>query len=201
MSTTVSTPTPGVADPATMATEAVNLTIPDGYVAGMEMPVEWGGLTYNITVPDGVGPGQEITVELPAVSEAPLASPGMTPVTLTVPDGLSSGMEMAVEWGGLTYNIEVPEGVGPGQEITVELPSLDEPPAESGMSAAPEEPAPTGADAPAPTPPPQQYVPGPSPDEPFEMLGRRVELTGLVAKAAALLIATKMKSSGAWPLT
>ena len=154
-------------------TEPVTLTVPDGVFAGMEMAVEWDGVTYNIAVPDGVGPGQQITVELPSASGAPPATAGMTPVTLTIPDGLSPGMDMAVEWGGVSYSIVVPDGVGPGQEITVELPSLDEPPADTSMSGAQHEPAPT--DAPA--------LPDPGPEDGIEMLGRRVELTGLVAKA------------------
>ena len=56
-----------------MATQPVNLTIPDGTYAGMEMSVEWGGTTYSIAVPEGTGPGQEITVELPSLEEAPPA--------------------------------------------------------------------------------------------------------------------------------
>jgi len=149
----------------------VTLTVPDGVFPGMEMAVEWGGVSYNIAVPNGVGPGQEITVELPALDGAPPATPGMTPVTLTVPDGMFPGMEMAVEWGGISYNIAVPDGVGPGQEITVELPSLDGPP--------PEESAPTGVlDEPL-----EAELPDPNPDDAFEMMGRRVELKGLVAKA------------------
>ena len=153
--------------------QPVTLTVPDGVFAGMDMAVEWDGVTYNIAVPEGVGPGQEITVELPSAGGAPPATAGMTPVTLTVPDGLYAGMDMAVEWGGVSYNIAVPEGVGPGQEITVELPSLDEPPADTVMSGAQHEPAPTGAPA----------LPDPGPDDAIEMLGRRVELAGLVAKA------------------
>lgn len=156
-----------------MATQPVTLTVPDGVFAGMEMAVEWDGVTYNIAVPDGVGPGQEISVELPSAGEAPPVEAGMTPVTLTIPDGLSAGMEMAVEWGGVSYNIMVPDGVGAGQEISVELPSLDGPPTDTPMSGAQEEPVPTGAPA----------LPDPGPDDTTEMLGRRVELTGLVAKA------------------
>ena len=142
-----------------MATQPVNLTIPDGTFPGMEMSVEWGGTTYSIAVPAGSYPGNEITVELPALEEAAApveaATPGVTPVTLVIPDGTFPGMEMSVEWGGTTYSIAVPEGTGPGQEITVELPSLEEAP-------------------PAGRPPAK--------DE-WEMIGRRAELVGLVAKA------------------
>ena len=143
-----------------MATQPVTLTIPDGTFPGMEMSVDWGGVQYSIAVPAASYPGDEITVELPALEEAAApveapATPGMTPVTLTIPDGTFPGMEMSVEWGGVSYSIAVPEGSGPGQEITVELPSLEEgPPA--GRPLATNE---------------------------YEMVGRRAELVGLVAKA------------------
>ena len=143
-----------------MATQPVTLQIPEGTFPGMEMSVDWGGVQYSIAVPAGSYPGDEITVELPALEEAAApveapATPGMTPVTLVIPDGTFPGMEMSVEWGGVSYSIAVPEGSGPGQEITVELPSLDEgPPA--GRPLAKNE---------------------------YEMVGRRAELVGLVAKA------------------
>ena len=142
-----------------MATEPVTLQIPLGTYAGDEMSVEWGGVSYSIAVPEGSGPGQEIIVELPALEEAAApveapATPGMTPVTLVIPDGTYAGMEMSVEWGGVSYSIAVPEGSGPGQEITVELPSLDEGPPSRPLATTP-----------------------------HEMVGRRAELVGLVAKA------------------
>ena len=149
-----------------MATQAVTLQVPEGVSAGMDMSVEWGGVSYSVAVPLGSWPGQEITVELPALndpiapspvapSEAP-ATPGMTPVTLVIPDGTYAGMEMSVEWGGVSYSIAVPECAGPGQEITVELPSLDD----------------------EVWPPPRPLA-----RTPQEMVGRRAELVGLVAKA------------------
>ena len=153
---------------AAMATTPVSLEIPAGTYPGQEMAVEWGGVSYSITVPDGTQPGQEITVELPALEESAAAasSSGTTPVTLVIPDGTHPGQEMAVEWGGVSYSITVPDGAGPGQEITVELPSLD---GSSGSSA-------SGATEPAAARPLAQ-------DE-YELVGRRVSLKGLVAKAA-----------------
>ena len=147
-----------------MATTPVSLEIPAGTYPGQEMSVEWGGVSYSITVPDGTQPGQEITVELPAleVSAAAASSSGTTPVTLIIPDGTHPGQEMAVEWGGVSYSIMVPDGTQPGQEITVELPSLDE----GSASGAAETPAPR-----------------PLATTPYELVGRRAQLKGLVAKA------------------
>ena len=138
--------------------QAVALQIPEGVYSGMEMSVEWGGVSYSIAVPMGSYPGEEITVELPALNEAAApveapATPGMTPVTLIIPDGTYAGMEMSVEWGGVSYSINVPDGTGPGQEITVELPSLDESLPSRPLAATPQ-----------------------------EIVGRRAELVGLVAK-------------------
>ena len=56
-----------------MATQPVTLTIPDGTFPGMEMSVEWGGVSYSVAVPEGSGPGEEITVELPSLEEGPPA--------------------------------------------------------------------------------------------------------------------------------
>ena len=76
------------APPATPGMTAVTLTVPEGTYAGMEMAVDWAGVTYNIAVPDGVGPGQEITVELPeAPSQAPeLLAPEMAAMELAAPE-------------------------------------------------------------------------------------------------------------------
>ena len=57
--------------PATPGMTPVTLVIPDGTFPGMEMSVEWGGVSYSIAVPEGSGPGQEITVLPPSCEAGP----------------------------------------------------------------------------------------------------------------------------------
>ena len=66
------------AAPPDPAMTQVTLTVPDGLYAGMDMSVDWGGVSYTIAVPEGVGPGHEISIELPALPDGG-APPGPAP--------------------------------------------------------------------------------------------------------------------------
>lgn len=127
-----------------MATQSVEIVVPDGLKPGDNFEVEWGGVNYSIAVPDGVRSGQALTIELPALEETGAGSaPSQsetTSVEIVVPDGLSAGDNFEVEWGGVSYSIAVPDGVCSGQSLTIELPSI-----------VPEEEQPSDTGAPAPS--------------------------------------------------
>jgi len=125
-----------------MATQSVEIVVPDGLRAGDDFEVQWGGVGYSIAVPDGVSGGQALTIELPALEETGAGSASSQSATasveIVVPDGLAAGDNFEVEWGGVSYSIAVPDGVSGGQALTIELPSID-------PAAEPSEPADTGA--------------------------------------------------------
>ena len=144
----------------------MNVEVPDGVMPGDPMSIMVGDQEFTITVPDGVGPGMLIEVDLPIAEEAP-PGPSDEPLTeavlVDVPPGMGPGDVFNVEtaWGGV-FEIAVPDGVGPGEQIQVELPT----------QAAHE-----GGGAPLPPPPP------PPATTPWELVGRRAALCGLIAKA------------------
>jgi len=99
----------------------VTLTVPDGVFPGMEMAVEWDGVSYNIAVPDGVGPGQEITVELPAAPQLepePMDTGGMDVSALSaalppLPAGISVDAARYLEACDMSGEVRGNTGVGP----------------------------------------------------------------------------------------
>lgn len=137
----------------------MQIQVPDGVYQGDPMSVSAGNQEFTITVPDGVGPGDMLEVDLPVEeegagsSEAPPSS-----VEVVIPDGCFPGMEFTVQFDGREFNIAVPDGCEPGMALNVEVPA--------------EEPAP-----PARPPPP------PPARTPWELVGRRAALCGLIAKA------------------
>ena len=144
----------------------MNVEVPDGVGPGDPMTIMVGEQEFTITVPDGVGPGMLLEVDLPLAEEAPPGpsdEPMTEPVIVEVPPGMGPGDVFNVEtaWGGV-FEIAVPDGVGPGEQIQVELPT----------QAAHE-----GGGPPPPPPPP------PPATTPWELVGRRAALCGLIAKA------------------
>ena len=118
-----------------MATQTVEIVVPDGLGPGDAFDVEWGGVNYNIAVPDGCAGGTALNIELPALEQPaePLAPaafvdapPAMTAVEIVVPDGLGPGDAFDVEWGGVNYSIAVPDGCAGGTALNIELPALDQ---------------------------------------------------------------------------
>ena len=100
-----------------------------------------------------------IEVDLP-VDNAGGPSDGPPPpqqVEIIVPDGCWPGMEFTVEFEGRSFNIVVPDGCEPGMALNVEVPA--------------------GEEEPPPPPPP------PPATTPWELVGRRAALCGLIAKA------------------
>jgi hypothetical protein len=137
----------------------MTVTVPDGVYAGDAMNIMVGEQEFTITVPDGVGPGMNIEVDLP-VDDAGGPSDGPPPpqqVEIIVPDGCWPGMEFTVEFEGRSFNIVVPDGCEPGMALNVEVPA--------------------GEEEPPPPPPP------PPATTPWELVGRRAALCGLIAKA------------------
>ena len=144
----------------------MQIEVPDGVGPGDPMSVFAGDQEFTITVPDGVGPGMLIEVDLPVDEQDPGGpsgggEPETEPVIVEVPDGLYPGdmFQVTTEWGG-TFEIQVPDGVGPGEQIQVELPTA----------------ASQGGEPPPPPPPPPATTP-------WELVGRRAALCGLIAKA------------------
>ena len=142
----------------------MQIEVPDGVGPGDPMSVFAGDQEFTITVPDGVGPGMLIEVDLPVDEQDPGGpsgggEPETEPVIVEVPDGLYPGdmFQVTTEWGG-TFEIQVPDGVGPGEQIQVELPTA----------------ASQGGEPPPPPPPATT---------PWELVGRRAALCGLIAKA------------------
>jgi len=143
----------------------MQVEIPDGLYPGDAMSIMAGDQEFTITVPDGVGPGMMIEVDLPVDEGGPSDEPPETePVIIEVPPGLGPGdvFTVATAWGG-EFEIAVPDGVGPGEQIQVELPTQA---AHEAAGGAPAEP---------PPPPPATT--------PWELVGRRAALCGLIAKA------------------
>jgi len=143
------------------------------------MSVTHGGADFILTVPEGVQGGDVIEVDLPAAPEPP--------VTVVVPEGCYAGDEFSVELAdGRSFNIGVPDGSGPGDEIEVQVPpssrgvsrrasrvSGEEASRAGGSRRVSRDNVRAGASRRASTeqPSPQQLV------------GRRCQLCGLVAKA------------------
>ena len=135
-------------------------------------PTQASVMQVAVTVPDGLRSGDEFTVAFegaeytisvpPGVRagesidvEMPCAAPEAAPaVTVAVPDGCYEDDEFTVDHCGHQFVVCVPAGCGPGDEIAVEVP-LD---------------ATLDAEEPASSWTPQLLV------------GRRVELHGLVSK-------------------
>ena len=120
------------------------------------MQVSFGDKTFDLTVPDDAQAGDTIEVSLLTNTDDDLMIP-LTPLTASVivPDGCLQGDEFTVEMEGRRFTIGVPDGCKPGDEIQIEIPS------------GPED-EPWGVE--------------PSGAEPEQLVGRRVELCGLVAK-------------------
>ena len=146
----------------------MQVTVPDGLMPGDAMSIMVGEQEFTITVPDGVGPGELLEVDLPVEDDqgaGPSDQPAMTEkVVVEVPAGVYSGQMFTVQtaWGG-EFEIAVPDGVGPGDAIEVELPTAE---SQGGAPPEPEKP---------PPPPPAMT--------PWELVGRRAALCGLIAKA------------------
>lgn len=147
----------------------MNVEIPEGVGPGDAMSIMVGEQEFTITVPDGVGPGDIIEVDLPVDESGGMDgeasdAPPTDVLTIEVPPGLSPGDVFSVEtaWGG-NFEIAVPDGVGPGDVIQIELPA---------------DPAMHGATAESTIPPPP-----PPATTPWELVGRRAALCGLIAKA------------------
>jgi hypothetical protein len=145
----------------------MQIEVPAGLGPGDAMSVMAGDQEFTVTVPDGVGEGMLIEVDLPVAEEDPGAGPSEEPpaterVIVEVPPGVYAGQmfTVATHWGG-EFEIAVPDGVGPGEQIEVELPTQE--------ASAPPEPE-------APPPPPPATTP-------WELVGRRAALCGLIAKA------------------
>lgn len=145
----------------------MQVEVPDGVGPGDPMSIMVGDQEFTITVPDGVGPGMMIEVDLPVDEGPPEGGPSDQPLTepviIEVPPGLQPGdvFTVATAWGG-EFEIAVPDGVGPGEQIQVELPTQA---AHEG-----------GGEPPPPPPPPPATTP-------WELVGRRAALCGLIAKA------------------
>ena len=144
----------------------MQIEVPAGLGPGDAMSVMAGDQEFTVTVPDGVGEGMLIEVDLP-VAEDPGAGPSEEPpaterVVLEVPQGIYPGQvfTVATHWGG-EFEIACPDGVGPGDSIEVELPTQE-------ASAPPE---------------PERPPPPPPATTPWELVGRRAALCGLIAKA------------------
>jgi len=136
----------------------LEVTVPDGLYPGDPMSIAVGDEEFTITVPDGVYGGDPIDVDLPVSEPPPDEGSAPTSVMIVIPDGCWPGDEFTVEFNGRSFNIGVPDGCEPGMELQVEVPSEEE-----------EEP-----------PPRRQQRP--LARTPFELVGRRAALCGLVAK-------------------
>ena len=135
----------------------MTVTVPDGLYAGDAMSIMAGDQEFTITVPDGVGPGMNIEVDLPVDDGGGPSDGQPQQVEIIVPDGCWPGMEFTVEFEGKSFNIVVPDGCEPGMALNVEVPADD------------------GEPPPPPPPPPAT--------SPWELVGRRAALCGLIAKA------------------
>ena len=146
----------------------MQVEVPEGVYPGDAMNIMVGDQEFTITVPDGVEPGMLMEVDLPVDEGAdpggPSEEPQTEPVIVEVPPGLGPGDAFTVEtaWGGV-FEIAVPDGVGPGDQIQVDLPT------QAAHEGVPQEPA-------EPPPPPPATTP-------WELVGRRAALCGLIAKA------------------
>jgi len=142
----------------------LQVTVPDGLFAGDTMSVSYDGVEFTLSVPDGVGGGDTIDVDLPVDESRYSASASrrasreegvpMSPATVIVPENCFAGDEFVVDLHGCQFSVGVPDGCGPGDAIIVDLPAPQ-----------------GGGSLPDPALPPKQLV------------GRRVSLSGLIAKA------------------
>lgn len=83
--------------------------VPDGAVAGQEIPVQAPTGMVTAVVPEGQQPGDRCAIEVTV--------PGA--FVLTVPHGVVAGGTFSFENAGVMYNVVVPEGMGPGDTFTV----------------------------------------------------------------------------------
>lgn len=89
--------------------QTLEFVVPDGAVAGQEIPVKTPTGMVNAVVPEGQQPGDRCAMEVPV--------PGA--FVLTVPDGAVEGATFSFESAGVMYNAVVPAGKGPGDTFTV----------------------------------------------------------------------------------
>lgn len=89
-----------------MATEHLEVTVPEGVSGGMAILVEFAGLQHNVAVPEGYSAGQVMRI-------------GFTQVEVGVPPGISAGMAINVDWGGQQQTIVVPDGLSEGMGMMV----------------------------------------------------------------------------------
>lgn len=134
--------------------------VPAGLHPGDAMTITVGNDEFTIVIPDGVHGGALLDVDIPSEVQPSYTSSSAPPSTVAVivPDGCFEGDEFSVVADGSVFSVCVPKGCAPGDEIEVTV-----------SEEAPEEP-------PEEEPQPQQYSAA-------RLVGRRVELCGLVAKA------------------
>ncbi len=161
----------------------LQVTVPAGLQPGDPMSIEYEGQEFNITVPDGCFEGMAIEVDLPVGEDSTPPPPPAANVSVevVVPDDVFAGEEFLVEFDGQQFNIAVPEGCGPGDPIQVEVPAASPPPEAAPPAAAP--PPEQQQQPPQQRAPPPKKKPRPPARTPYEMVGRRAALCGLIAKA------------------
>jgi len=110
-----------------MATQEVEVTVPDGIFAGDEFLLEFDGQQLSVVCPDGCQGGDAINLQIP-VNDAPAegaADGAPNQVQVVVPEGCYPGDEFTVEFDGQSFNIGVPDGCGPGSELMVDVPQAE----------------------------------------------------------------------------
>ena len=117
----------GGARAVAMATQEVEVTVPEGIFAGDEFLLEFDGQQLSVVCPDGCQGGDAINLQIP-VNDAPAegaADGAPNQVQVVVPEGCYPGDEFTVEFDGQSFNIGVPDGCGPGSELMVDVPQAE----------------------------------------------------------------------------
>lgn len=108
-----------------MTLQAVEVTVPDGIVAGDDFLLQFEGLELSVTCPSGCSAGDAIQIEVDVAESANAQQQQQEQLEVTVPDGCFPGSTFSVEFGNSTFDVTVPEGCEPGSAIVIEVPAAN----------------------------------------------------------------------------